>query len=83
VDRAFVRDFNQGGKTIIKAALAIAGDFGQQVIIEGVETAQRLEQVRELGAWLVQGFCFAEPMPAPAVRDWLRAFAAGKKVGTS
>jgi diguanylate cyclase len=81
VDRAFVRDFNRGGKTIIKAALAIAGDFGQQVVIEGVETAQSLQQVREVGASLVQGFCFAEPMPLGAVYEWLRDFEGGSANG--
>lgn len=74
VDQAFVRDFNQGGKTIIKAALTIACDFGQEVIIEGVETAEMLQQVRDLGATLIQGYWFAKPMPAGQVRDWLCAF---------
>jgi diguanylate cyclase (GGDEF)-like protein len=74
VDQAFIRDFNQGGKTIIKAALTIAGDFGQEVIIEGVETAEMLQQVRDLGATLIQGYWFAKPMPAGQVPDWLSAF---------
>jgi EAL domain-containing protein (putative c-di-GMP-specific phosphodiesterase class I) len=77
VDRAFVRDFHQGGKTIIKAALSIARDFGQEVIIEGVETAEMLEQVRELGASLIQGYWFAKPMPLGQVPEWLRTFEAG------
>jgi EAL domain-containing protein (putative c-di-GMP-specific phosphodiesterase class I) len=76
VDRAFVRDFDRGGKTIIKAALTIARDFGQEVIIEGVETAEMLEQVCELGASLIQGYWFAKPMPACEVTDWLCAFKA-------
>jgi diguanylate cyclase (GGDEF)-like protein len=74
VDQVFVRDFNQGGKTIIKAALSIASDFGQEVIIEGVETAEMLQQVRDLGATLIQGYWFAKPMPAEQVPDWLYAF---------
>jgi diguanylate cyclase len=74
VDQTFVRDFNQGGKTIIKAALNIARDFGLEVIIEGVETAEMLQQVRDLGASLVQGYWFAKPMPAAQVPGWLHAF---------
>jgi diguanylate cyclase len=76
VDRSFVRDFSRGGKTIIKAALTIARDFGQEVVIEGVETAEMLEQVRGLGASLIQGYWFAKPMPAREVPDWLCAFQA-------
>jgi predicted signal transduction protein with EAL and GGDEF domain len=74
VDQTFVRDFNQGGKTIIKAALNIARDFGLEVIIEGVETSEMLQQVRDLGASLIQGYWFAKPMPAAQVPGWLREF---------
>jgi len=74
VDRVFVRDFNRGGKTIIKAALTIACDFGQEVVIEGVETAEMLAQVRELGATLIQGYWFAKPMAAAEVSEWKREF---------
>jgi EAL domain-containing protein (putative c-di-GMP-specific phosphodiesterase class I) len=74
VDRVFVRDFAKGGKTIIKAALTIARDFGQEVIIEGVETEEMLEQVRELGVSLIQGFWFAKPMAPEEIAIWIRNF---------
>jgi predicted signal transduction protein with EAL and GGDEF domain len=76
VDRTFVSDFLLGGKTIIRAALAIANEFGKDVIIEGVETEAMLEQVRGLGATLVQGYLFATPMPMPQLSEWLPAFGA-------
>jgi EAL domain-containing protein (putative c-di-GMP-specific phosphodiesterase class I)/CheY-like chemotaxis protein len=72
VDRIFVRDFDRGGKSIIKAALAIARDFGREVIIEGVETEEMLHRVREVGASLIQGYLFARPMPASDLASWLR-----------
>jgi EAL domain-containing protein (putative c-di-GMP-specific phosphodiesterase class I)/FixJ family two-component response regulator len=72
VDQVFVREFDQGGKAIIKAALGIARDFGCKVIIEGVETAEQLTQLRELGAWLIQGYVFARPMAPQEVRGWLQ-----------
>lgn len=71
VDRVFVRDFDDGGKSIIKAALTIACDFGREVIIEGVETEEMLERVREIGATLVQGYLFARPMPVSELAAWL------------
>ena len=71
VDRVFVRDFAAGGKSIIKAALGIARDFGREVIIEGVETEEMLQQVREIGASLVQGYLFARPMPVGELASWL------------
>jgi diguanylate cyclase (GGDEF)-like protein len=73
-DRAFVRDFDHGGRTIIKATLAIAGELGRAVIVEGVETADMLQQLRRLGVSLVQGYWFTRPMPAEAVSRWVREF---------
>jgi predicted signal transduction protein with EAL and GGDEF domain len=74
VDQVFVRDFDQGGKTIIKAALDIARDFGREVIIEGIETEKMLQQVRALGASTIQGYWLARPMPAARVPSWLDEF---------
>lgn len=77
VDRIFVRDFNRGGKSIIKAALAIAQDLGLEVVIEGVETAGMLLEVRELGASLMQGYWFTKPLAAGPLTEWLRNYASG------
>jgi EAL domain-containing protein (putative c-di-GMP-specific phosphodiesterase class I)/CheY-like chemotaxis protein len=71
VDRTFVHEFLVGGGTIIRAALAMAKEFGKEVIIEGVETEAMLEQVRGLGATLVQGYLFATPMPLLQLSQWL------------
>lgn len=71
VDRVFVREFDDGGKTIVKAALDIARDFGREVIIEGVETEEMLQRVREIGASFVQGYLFARPMPVSELASWL------------
>ncbi|HEX5209901.1 MAG TPA: EAL domain-containing protein [Steroidobacteraceae bacterium] len=74
VDRVFVTDFDDGGKSIIKAALGIARDFGREVIIEGVETEEMLQRVREIGASLVQGYLFARPMPVLGIACWQTKF---------
>jgi len=74
VDRVFVTDFDDGGKSIIKAALGIARDFGREVIIEGVETEEMLQRVREIGASLVQGYLFARPMPVLDIACWQTKF---------
>jgi EAL domain-containing protein (putative c-di-GMP-specific phosphodiesterase class I) len=74
VDQIFVQDFHRGGKTIIKAALAVAMDFGQDVIVEGVESDEMLREICDLGVSLVQGFWFAKPMPGHEVAQWLQSF---------
>lgn len=83
VDRIFVRDFLMGGGTIIRAALAMAKEFGKEVIIEGVETDAMLEQVRGLGATLVQGYLFATPMPLLQMSHWLSVSEAAALQGTN
>jgi EAL domain-containing protein (putative c-di-GMP-specific phosphodiesterase class I)/DNA-binding NarL/FixJ family response regulator len=75
VDKVFVQGFERGGRSIIKAALGIAQDFGREVIIEGVETDAMLRQVREMGASLAQGYLFAKPMGLRELRRWLHTSA--------
>jgi diguanylate cyclase (GGDEF)-like protein len=74
VDRCFVRTFGTGGESIIDAALSIARNRSMSVVIEGVETAPALQQVRRLGAALVQGYFFARPMTAVATAEWLQRY---------
>jgi predicted signal transduction protein with EAL and GGDEF domain len=71
VDRAFVRDFDSGGKDIISAALSIAQSRRLRVVIEGVESDSMLQQARALGATLIQGYYYARPMDVSAAAAWL------------
>lgn len=77
IDRSFVRTFSTGGEAIIGAALGIARSRNIEVIVEGVETVSSLQQVRELGATLVQGFFFARPMNQLATAEWLQRYYSG------
>lgn len=74
IDRAFVRDFHASGSAIISATLSIARELQRDVVIEGVESAEMLQQVRRLGAALIQGYWYARPMPACEAQAWLEAF---------
>lgn len=57
------------------AALAQMGrDFGTTVVVEGLEDAGLAEAASVLGATHGQGYFFARPMPADALRDWARKF---------
>jgi EAL domain-containing protein (putative c-di-GMP-specific phosphodiesterase class I) len=76
IDAVFVRDFSRGGEAIIAATLALAQKLQIEAVIEGVETADSLDQVRRLGATKVQGYLFARPMPATLLRSWHSEFAA-------
>ena len=65
IDRSFVtrlRD-DQTHETIIKAIIDVAHAKGCSVIVEGIESAEQLTIVMNLGAHAVQGFYFGQPMP--------------------
>lgn len=74
IDGSFVRDFEQGGEAVIAAALSIAEKLRIDAIVEGIETAAMLDQVRRLGAVKLQGYWFARPMPQAALSLWIAGF---------
>jgi EAL domain-containing protein (putative c-di-GMP-specific phosphodiesterase class I) len=54
-------------------------------LAEGVETADQLDLVRELGCTYAQGFHIARPMSAAELPDWLarRPSPAGRRASTA
>lgn len=50
-------------QTTLKAIQLLAGQAGAQVVAEGVERDADLEQLRELGVELAQGYFFSKPLP--------------------
>ncbi|HZU64346.1 MAG TPA: EAL domain-containing protein [Novosphingobium sp.] len=70
VDRSFVVGASAGNAesvAIIRAVVALAGSLGMVTTAEGVETADQLAMVRELGCTKIQGYLFGRPMPAAEV----------------
>jgi diguanylate cyclase (GGDEF)-like protein/PAS domain S-box-containing protein len=66
VDRSFVQGVGHNAKdTAITTSLAsLAHALGVRAIAEGIESADQLRSVRELGCDLAQGFLFARPVSA-------------------
>ncbi len=50
-------------RAVVRTLLAFAGEHGATVIAEGIETAEELEALRELGVGLGQGFHLGRPAP--------------------
>ncbi len=73
IDAAFVRNLSSGdeGKLICKAMIQIGKTLGIDVIAEGVETRQQLEQLQRFGCDEVQGYLLAKPMPAEQAMAFL------------
>ncbi len=66
IDAEFVRNLSSSdeGKLICKAMIQIGKTLGIDVIAEGVETRQQLEELQRFGCDEVQGYLLARPMPA-------------------
>ena len=66
IDRSFVTSMNEADENlqIVKTIITLAGNLGMQVVAEGVETEEQLEQLRLLKCQYAQGFYFAKPLDA-------------------
>jgi diguanylate cyclase (GGDEF)-like protein/PAS domain S-box-containing protein len=67
IDQSFVRGASDPGSrnaALIRAMIGLASDLDMQTTAEGVETADELTLVRNLGCTLIQGFYFGKPMPS-------------------
>ena len=72
VDRSFVTgasDLQGRNAALIRAMVGLASDLKMQTTAEGVETAEELQLVRDLGCSLVQGYIFGRPMPPEEARE--------------
>ncbi len=80
VDKTFVEGLCRGSEhsTLVRSVLAIAKEFGLQVVAEGIQSEEQHDQLRRLGCDYGQGFLYAHPLPAPQVEELLAAAAAGR-----
>ncbi len=64
IDKSFVDGVAQRGhdKAIIRAVIALGHAIGVKMIAEGVESAEQLEQLRNLGSEIGQGYYFGAPL---------------------
>jgi PAS domain S-box-containing protein len=65
IDIEFVRDLpvNPASQHVVESVVALARAFGLQTVAEGVEGAQTLELLRELGVDYAQGYFIGRPGP--------------------
>jgi diguanylate cyclase (GGDEF)-like protein len=66
IDRSFITTLKQGDENveIVKTIVMLAGNLGMQVIAEGIETADQLQQLRLLKCQYGQGYLFSKPLAA-------------------
>ncbi|MBA3439965.1 MAG: EAL domain-containing protein [Pyrinomonadaceae bacterium] len=64
IDRSFVSLMNKGNENseIVRTIVKLAHNLEMEVMAEGVETAEQLEELRALGCEYAQGYFFSEPV---------------------
>lgn len=69
IDRSFVSQMEQGNRNyqVVNTIITLSNHLGLSAVAEGVETAQQLEWVKQLGCEFAQGYLFAAPMSAQEI----------------
>ncbi|MEO9078466.1 MAG: diguanylate cyclase [Rhodanobacter sp.] len=77
IDQAIIAKARQdplGTLRLMRMLIRVGHDLGQEVVVEGLESAGMIEAAAILGADFGQGFALAQPMPAQALAGWLADF---------
>lgn len=64
IDQSFVKNLANSlqDRALIESIIAMAHNLGYTVVAEGVETAENVKVLRELGCDLAQGYFYAKPL---------------------
>ncbi len=75
VDRIFVQDMLNGPNdaAIVRSVVELGHNLNMTVVAEGVESAEILAALNELGVNAAQGYFFTPPLPSTEIMDWISA----------
>ncbi|QWG14486.1 EAL domain-containing protein [Bradyrhizobium sediminis] len=73
IDKSFIDDVATQNESIkiVRAIVTLAEGLGMSTIAEGVESADQVDKLRELGCDQIQGFFFSNPRPAGEIAGLL------------
>ncbi|HSQ99461.1 MAG TPA: EAL domain-containing protein, partial [Sphingomicrobium sp.] len=74
IDKGFVMGMatDASDALIVRSTIDLAHNMGLTVVAEGVEDADALEHLREMGCDFVQGYHISAPIRADALATWMR-----------
>jgi diguanylate cyclase (GGDEF)-like protein/PAS domain S-box-containing protein len=73
IDRSFLLDADtRRADEMVRTIATLARVLGMHVTVEGLETADQAERMRELGVEFAQGFYFAKPLAPEAALELMR-----------
>jgi EAL domain-containing protein (putative c-di-GMP-specific phosphodiesterase class I) len=75
IDRSFVAQMctTDRDASIVRSTIHLAHDLGLKVVAEGVERADLLAMITEMGCDQAQGFAIAAPAEGAAILEWVRS----------
>ena len=74
IDRAFISnmDTDPESREIVRIIIMLAHNLGLEVVAEGTETAAQVNQLKQLGCEMSQGYFFSKPVDQQAISELLR-----------
>jgi EAL domain-containing protein (putative c-di-GMP-specific phosphodiesterase class I) len=74
IDKSFVSDMRASSDslTIVRSIIQLAQDMNLTSVAEGVESADSVHLLTELGIDSLQGYHFSKPLPFDEFATWLR-----------
>lgn len=80
LDKEFIHELSAdiGSLAIVNALVPLAHQLGMQVVAEGVETREQLQQLQDAGCDEFQGFLLYEPMPPATCESVLESVSAAR-----
>jgi diguanylate cyclase (GGDEF)-like protein/PAS domain S-box-containing protein len=74
IDRSFVQGiaWDRDSRLIVASILELARSFGMDVVAEGIEDAEQLEELKTMGCPCGQGFYFGRPMDPAGIEACVR-----------
>ena len=79
-DMVFLRNFDQGenSKIILAELMRMAASLGKDTVCEGVETAEQVEFLQEVGCSRLQGYYYCKPV---SLEQILERYKTGTQIG--
>jgi diguanylate cyclase (GGDEF)-like protein len=84
IDRSFVATMtsDSGNAHIVRGVVALGHNLGLAMVAEGVEDAETLTALTELGCDFAQGYLLARPMPVEDLDRWYSEYSSEARYAT-
>jgi len=75
IDRSFIQKITTDEKPrkLFEAVVSLGKNMGLEIVVEGVETIEQLEQINRTGVHLIQGYLFGKPMRSAQVAKAIKS----------